>query len=72
MWDLAEGEGEGDDVTACSYAKCAFKFEVKDINIVMPKLLKLARESIICYTQLRVSTFAISPQIVVVYCMTLL
>jgi hypothetical protein len=58
MWDLAEGKGR-DDVTTCSYAKCAFKFAVRNINIVMPKLLKLAHESYIM--QLRVSTFKISP-----------
>jgi hypothetical protein len=54
---LAEGEGEGDVGTACSYAKCAFKFEVKDINIVMPKLLKLARESYV----IRNSGYQLSP-----------
>jgi hypothetical protein len=66
MWELAEGKAR-DVVTTCSYAKCAFKFAVRDINIVMPKLLKLACESYVM--QLRVSTFTISPQIVV-YCMT--
>ncbi len=45
MWDLAEGE-EGEMLLLHVHMQTVHSnLEVKDTNIVMPKLLKLARES---------------------------
>jgi hypothetical protein len=61
MWDLAEGE-EGEMLLLHVHMQTVHSnLEVKDINIVMPQLLKLACESyVICNSGYQLSQFLLN------------